>query len=468
MPSALASAEATFLAAKCDDPRAAHDWHRTLVGALPRLEDAFPEPFVIPDEWLTEAGVTPPSIWDERPILRHLHTFAQARMVAPTAVLGAVLARVVVATPPSVVLPPLVGGDASLNVFVALVGASGTGKGAAERVAAEALDIRSADITTSPVGSGEGIGHLYAHREKGEVVRDRDAVLFTIPEVDNLTALGNRQGATLLPQLRQAWSGESLGFSYADKSKSLPIHAHTYRMGLLIGVQPGRAAALLDDADGGTPQRFLWLSTTDPTAPDITPEAPAPMVWNMASARWTSTRQDGRHVLPVPDVARREVQESRRSRLRGETGGLDGHELLARLKVAAALMLLDQRREVTEDDWRIAGRVMEESKATREAVSRELRDRSSEANAYRGKMEAARAVTVADSVEADAVRKCAQAVKRRLADGPLTSSELRRREKSTRRGYLDDALSALVDAGEIVAEPTADTRGNGLRYRLAG
>lgn len=48
-----------------------------------------------------------------------------------------------------------------------------------------------------------GIAHLYAHRERGEVVRD--AVLFTVPEVDDLTALGTRRGATLLPQLRSAW-----------------------------------------------------------------------------------------------------------------------------------------------------------------------------------------------------------------------------------------------------------------------
>ncbi|MDP9427847.1 MAG: YfjI family protein, partial [Actinomycetota bacterium] len=112
------------------------------------------------------------------------------------------LARVLVATAPFVMLPPLRGGyGGSLNLFVALVGESGSGKGTAAAVAAESLDV--GDITERHVGSGEGIPHLYAHRDRRlGVIRDRDAVLLDIPEVDNLTALGSRQGSTLLPVLR--------------------------------------------------------------------------------------------------------------------------------------------------------------------------------------------------------------------------------------------------------------------------
>ena len=42
---------------------------------------------------------------------------------------------------------------------------------------------------------------------------------FSVPEVDTLTALGNRQGATLMPILRSAWSGEQLSFAYADPTQ---------------------------------------------------------------------------------------------------------------------------------------------------------------------------------------------------------------------------------------------------------
>ncbi len=222
--------------------------------------------------------------WQERPILEHLLTFARARMVSPWALLGVSLVRVLAVVPPHVVLPALVGSHASLNTFVALVGPSGGGKGAAEGAALDALDVGAVDVLTA--GSGEGLAHLYARREKKEVVRHRDSVVLSVPEVDTLVALKSRQGATLLPTLRSAWSGERLGFSYADPDKALPIERHSYRLGLVLGVQPGRAAPLLDDADGGTPQRFLWMPTTDRDAPDELPAAPAQ--WPVKRPSWFS------------------------------------------------------------------------------------------------------------------------------------------------------------------------------------
>ncbi len=71
--------------------------------------------------------------WQERPVLEHLLTFARARMVSPWALLGVSLVRILAVVPPHVVLPALIGSHASLNTYVALVGPSGGGKGAAGR-----------------------------------------------------------------------------------------------------------------------------------------------------------------------------------------------------------------------------------------------------------------------------------------------------------------------------------------------
>ena len=223
--------------------------------------------------------------WDSRKGLRHIRDHARSRGAAPWGTLGCVLARTVTAVDPKIVLPPLVGGHGSLNLFVGLVGPSGAGKGAAEAAASDALVMPHVD--TMPVGSGEGLPRLFAHREKlpkdagggWETVRDRAAVLVTAPEVDTLAAVAGRQGATLLPELRKAWVGETLGFGYAAPEKQVVIERHTYRLTLVVGVQPTRARALLDDADGGTPQRILWLPVTDPDAPDLRPYPPAPMTW---------------------------------------------------------------------------------------------------------------------------------------------------------------------------------------------
>ena len=58
--------------------------------------------------------------------------------------------------------------------------------------------------------------------------------------------------------------GEPLGFAYVSKEKSLPVKRHEFRLCLITGIQPANANVILDDADSGTPARYLWLPTSDP------------------------------------------------------------------------------------------------------------------------------------------------------------------------------------------------------------
>jgi hypothetical protein len=393
----------------------------------------------------------------QRPAHAQLRDFARARRVSPWAMLGVVLARVVTTVPEYVVLPALVGSHASLNLFVGLVGASGGGKGAAEGAAADAVDPGA--VFTASVGSGEGLGHVYGHRVKGQMVRDRYRVLFSVPEVDGLTALGSRQGATLMPQLRQAWSGEALGFAYADAAKRITLGRHDYRLTMVVGIQPGKAAPLLDDADGGTPQRFLWLPTVDPDAPDVVPAEPERR--KLPAQAWPPASK-GPHVLVVPAAAAVAVDASRLARLRGEGDALDGHALLARLKVAAALTLLDGRRVVTDDDWRHAGTVMAVSDRTRAGVVQHLAERASVANLARGQAEGVRAAVASDAAVAHAVRRVGPLLVRHLRrHGEQTPAQLRRRIAQRDRATFDDALDHLLAAGQVVA--LGDDHGGRLR-----
>ena len=103
--------------------------------------------------------------WSARPILADLCEFARARRVGPWAMFGALLVKVLASVPPFIVLPGQVGSEASLNMFVALVGASAGGKGAAER-AANAFAIGLTPIKTVNAGSGEGLVKLFAVMRK--------------------------------------------------------------------------------------------------------------------------------------------------------------------------------------------------------------------------------------------------------------------------------------------------------------
>lgn len=408
-----------------------------------------------PDYQLDPAGEPAWSMWTARPELEHVRDFARARRCSPWAVLGVVLARAVTAVPPFVVLPAMVGGHATLNLFVALVGPSGSGKGAAERTGADCLIWPPID-TFSP-GSGEGLTRLFVHREKipaGEdgaggwqLVTDRTALMLTVPEIDGLSALTGRRGSTLLPQLRQAWSGEDLGFAYADPERALRVPRGTYRLTAVVGVQPGRAGGLLDDADGGTPQRFLWLPTTDPDAPDIAPDCPEPVPWR-PPAPWHTDRW-GRVVLQVPAAAHEAVDGARLARLRGEGAALDGHALLARLKIAAALAMLAGAHSVDADDWDLAGEVMAVSDATREAVLAHLQRAQSEQNRAQGRAEGERAAVADDVKHERTVQRVGRLIARTLGPDWTSRAVVRRAVASRDRHAADEAIRRLVSAGSV-------------------
>ncbi len=276
--------------------------------------------------------------------------------------------------------------------------------------------------------------------------------MFSVPEIDHLSAVGARSGATLLPMLRKAWSGEALNSQYVDPAKRLRVDRHSYRLTLTAGVQPRRAGVLLDDADGGTPQRFVWLPTDDPLAPDTAPDEPAPLTVLIPPPP-APGHQAAVAVSPAVALT---VKSARQRQLRGEQGdGLDGHRLYAQLKAAGALAVLDGHlatEGVTDDDWRLAGLVLEASDAVRADVVREQRLAASETNRARGAAEAERAEVIEDSAVKRAVTATLRVVERLPPDGWLNGSDLRRAVGVKHRQHLADALGRLADAGLVVVE----------------
>lgn len=412
-------------------------------------------------------------LWGARPELAHVRDYARARRVSPLATLGVALARVVAQTPPEVVLPPLVGDQASLNLFIALVGRSGQGKGGAEAAGMAALDIAD-PISPSGVGSGEGIPHLYVsivkewvetenpkdpdkpkRRQESRVKQHSTSALLSIPEVDTIGALVSRQGSTLAPELRKAWMGEALGFQYATLEKRLPVERHRYRMALIVGVQPARAGVLLDDVDGGTAQRYIWLPVVDPNAPDVEPPLPAgTWPWMVPDLNRIPRRQ-GRIELPVCDDARETIDASRVRALRGEIDPLDGHSLLTRLKVSAALALLAGHAGVRSSDWKLGELLMRISDATREGIRRELNRRADMEVDMAGRREARKAVVAEDLVYERGVARVARRVRilvRQAGDDGILRSAVNQAIAGRDKRYLDDALGALVRTGDILAE----------------
>jgi hypothetical protein len=412
--------------------------------------------------------------WTARPELEHIRTYAQAQMASPLAVLAMVLARVVCQTPIAVVLPDIIHDHASLNLTIALVGISGSGKGGATGVARRAVNIGTPNFNTHTLGSGQGIAHGYGHWEKpskdepGRVVRHADSVLFTVEEVDHIAGHNAQNGSTTLAEQRRFSMGEKLGHLYVDHIRRVEIGAHTYRGAIVVSVQPARAGVLLDAVEGGTPQRFWWIPTIDTNPPDTEPARPTPWQWQPPSADELPPveRFTGLRPIPVCETARTAIRDAQRARNRGEGDPLDGHALLTRERIAAALGLLHGHYGITDEDWTLAGTLTAVSDATRAGVVATLEAKTRTVNVARAHAEADRDEVKEDRQDQRVARRLL-AILRREGDW-VNGADLRRRLTSRDRVALESAVANLIAAGQAESEPIPQdtpTSRPGTRYR---
>lgn len=387
--------------------------------------------------------------WTSRPSLQHVCDTARALRAGPWGVLGVLLVEAISKVPPCVTLPKLVGGTASLNLNVALVAPSGGGKGTCEQAASRALKWPFGTVLapTLPIGTGEGMARVFEDVGEERTV----SAIFTAGEIDALGALATRLGSTLTAVMRLAFMGERMGFANAQKSTKIIIEPHTYRMGVIVGTQVLRARILLDGIDGGLPQRFLWLPTSDLGRPDRVelgddglPKVPDP---REIPAVLTAPGS-----LQVPEVARTAIDDAARARLSEQyVDPLDSHCELIRLKVAAGLLLLDGRegaasRKITEEDWELAGYVMAVSRRTRQLCIQAMSEQLHSSAVAKAHGAADREEIISDRK----MRRARQHIIRRLtADGQQTGSALRRTARYEIREYVDPAAAELVEERQI-------------------
>lgn len=405
--------------------------------------------------------------WSSRDFLKQIREQAYVRLASPWSVLGVTMCRALAQIPPWVTLPPIIGGRGSLNFFCAIVGRSGAGKGISEAVAAELLPFDELDnIGTLPAGSGEGLAHAYVIRrgkdsaEGPGIERIRNACLFSVPEVDTLSSIGGRQGSTIMSKLRSAYSGEEIGFSYADPTKRLLVGAHNYRMTMVLGVQPERAAPLFGDTAGGTPQRFVWLPANDPRIGDE-PGQECDSIAATTPKEWGSYPR----CVDVPDIAVDVIRNAHIARAKGVGDALDGHALQTREKVMVALCALDGRTTPDDWDWVLAGVVMNRSDRTREAISEEMAAAAEREWTERGRaLGVSRDASEIAAAERKASRVAEVIVRLLVRKGPsLTGAEVHRLVTSRDREAITEATAILLSQGRVTVEALED----GHRISLA-
>ena len=388
--------------------------------------------------------------WSARESHRVIYEAALARMGAPWAVFAACVARVLALVPPSMTLPPIIGGRGSLNWYGVVVAESGGGKGTAMSVASALV---TGDVDVRPIGSGEGMIECYNRRsdDPQDVVT---SLMFDVPEIDTISAMSDRSGQTTSVVLRNGFSGERLGFTYRGRT-STTVAAHTYRMTLLIGAQPSRAGAVLEDGGGGTVQRLMWFPGMDRRVVATPSPYPVDGLGFDRTLNGLFPRQvelvNASPSIPVPPEVETEIREARAAFMRKEVDGVRGHLLFAQEKVAFALAYMNGRTEIDLEDWRLAKIVtavsdwtlLRVSESYQESRLNEFRDRGVLKGAEYAAAERSKTneqLTTAERVLRNIVKKVEKAGPFGIKDTDLVQA-VHSRDRPLARGALDYALA---------------------------
>jgi hypothetical protein len=391
--------------------------------------------------------------WTSRESLKLIYNAALSKMCAPWAVLACCVARILTMIPPQVTLPDVIGGVGSLNWFGAIVAKSGGGKGAANAVASQLVP---GDILIRGAGSGEGM--IEAYNRKAEPQDHITAILFSVDEVDSIASMQARSGQTTMSVIRSGFSGENLGYSYRGRA-SEKVDSHSYRMTMIIAVQPERAGGLFAGTGGGTPQRFQWFPGRDKRIQVARPEWPT----DAAGHRRVLPPVDMRNLpyggMPIPPEAEALILQVRADSNSGTNDNvLDGHAIYCREKFAYALAIMDNRTTMNSDDWKLSGIAQAVSDWCRLRAQNALAKAEATMAAERGRLRGV------ESYEADISRAvvASEEYKRILkwAVGKLAATEGRRMGKrelrhlaaGRDRAKFTEAMLSGVEGGFIAAD----------------
>lgn len=438
--------------------------------AMVKIEQAFRQDHEDGDPFFHDRE----GFWDRRPVLASIYENSEKTGVSPWGALGGAILRGLHTVPYNVSYRSF-RGPASLNLGVINVGESGGNKSLTGRLLDDMLDFGPfAEFSESEAGSGESIVDSYAYwrnipkdeREDGGPTRElawlmpSHAHRFRFDEVGKLGAIAKRDGATIFEYIKSALTGEQIGRKLAG-NLGVQLGKDQYRFTITINAQPTRAEVLLSESEiaGGTPGRFLWclmdyppfgdsaLDHDDFNAIHVEPFELKPVSW------------DGVPYIKALDAMNREHRDHMRAGHRGERNAIDGHAVMVRVKVAVGLMILDGRTSLNDEDWELAGAVMDHSNATRARVQLALagmRERNLETSAKRAAFVQARTLEhIADAHETR-IARIADNLRRFIADNPnATVSQRKQKLKYKDREFYDEAIARLE--AEMISDVTGDT-----------
>lgn len=423
--------------------------------------------------------------WNSRESLQQIKDYAVSRFVSPYAVLAVTLCRIIVATPPHVVLPPTIGADyGSLNFGVVILGNPGSGKDAAFG-AAKALvpDIRDAPVTS--VASGQAISALFGQRVQDDgrfrLECKTPRAMIRYSEASNFKALSSAKESNLQAEVLSLFSGQQIGDYTKNKELSVTIPEHGYRTAVVISAQPSMMGMFEVGVGVGFQQRFLYVSAysdrlnvraldEDPVAlssltrfpydtgllPVDYPIEQMNRLYECGScAKANDSTPDSSHLekrpMRLPPIAIAEMRADK-IRVNREHGGdpRRAHGMFLRAKLSAAFRLLEDplSSEIMQEDWELAGMMMRYSRRCYEENLQEYRNENLKRRAdYKEEDELVR-----EQVDMRSQLATEERIMEVLSNSPkpsVSKGELTRSLSKRQKASLDAALENLMASGKI-------------------
>lgn len=407
---------------------------------------------------------------------------AKTRGVNPWGVLGAVMAWVAVDIPPEVTTLGEQQGKGTFNLFVALCGEPGAGKGSTMGLASDMVrrEIRGNFVTAEfnkpmrgPVGSPEGMISVLRPRTAAED-EDEDnqppelaRVIFEVAEINRLYGERRAQESTQEGTLLSMWSNENVGVLRKKEQDTLAVEAWSYRVCFLVGAQAKWVHRLAGETSDGLAQRWLYLpvATTHVERPQLGKKRNAAKVEiptiDIPAEVWNATKpvvidnyvqyalELQAYFLRKADVEKRPVDP------------FNVHRAYNQARVAAALAVITRGRlEVSPEAWHLAGVVMDVSDLTRTRIVREYERRE-----RRDRVEAAadKAGIHDDAVVRNAEKRIVRALKDN--GGAMPGGKIRAALSKPQREVSEQAVSNLKQSGAIRVEEI-EAEGGKAAWRL--
>ncbi len=387
------------------------------------------------------------TFFSARKWLEYAYRYARALRLSPYGLVGVMLARMSALTPPNVVAQ-LTPHDMpmTLNVNVALVGPTGSGKGRTMGQARHLMpspplcmleevkpktgeSIPAKFVAKVPATDGDGKPIKGEYMDK--VMTDR--CLLLMPEVVSLKAAMSRQGSIILPTLLESFSNEPLGDDTKGKQFQIKLPPYAYRLAAVVGVQPNNAGVLFDEAQTGLAGRFAYMPSVDTDAPSRRPEPPtgvfpydpcripegngldalAALLKYGSLDNMPQNGPDAREGYPLtiisfPSAATEYADHMQRLGVLGQATALDAHRVELVARFAALLALMDYRLEVSREDWDLSMLFMDVSDRIRAECMEQSRRSAVDVQAEQ--------ISVKRDAEEQADRSVAERAKTRLLD----------------------------------------------------